>query len=106
MMIFLRVALLFALAAEISCAHFKRISSPVNLDAGQSPPDYAGRTCYNNGDPMFCMICNIYSEARGEPFRGKVEIGKTVFARVESGTYPHDVCGVVYQHKQFSWVKS
>jgi hypothetical protein len=40
-----------------------------------------------------CLADAIYFEARGEPFKGQQAV-----ARVFSGYYPNDVCGVVYQN--------
>ena len=64
---------------------------------------YAGRRCSNNGDPLFCMACNIYFEGRGEPYDGKVQVGRTVLTRLETGDYAHSVCNIIYSPYQFSW---
>ena len=58
-----------------------------------------------------CLAKNIYFEAGSEPFEGKVAVAQVTLNRVESGRYPADVCGVVYQKNvafnkvvcQFSW---
>lgn len=58
-----------------------------------------------------CLAKNIYFEAGSEPFEGKVAVAQVTMNRVESGKYPADVCGVVYQKNamlgktvcQFSW---
>jgi spore germination cell wall hydrolase CwlJ-like protein len=58
-----------------------------------------------------CLAKNIYHEAASEPFEGKVAVAQVTMNRVESGKYPADVCGVVYQKNifmekvvcQFSW---
>jgi len=58
-----------------------------------------------------CLAKNIYHEASGESFEGKVAVAQVTMNRVESGKYPADVCGVVYQKNvfmekvvcQFSW---
>jgi spore germination cell wall hydrolase CwlJ-like protein len=58
-----------------------------------------------------CLAKNIYHEAAGENFEGKVAVAQVTMNRVESGKYPSDVCGVVYQKNvfmervvcQFSW---
>jgi spore germination cell wall hydrolase CwlJ-like protein len=58
-----------------------------------------------------CLAKNIYHEAASEPFEGKVAVAQVTMNRVESGKYPSDVCGVVYQKNvfmervvcQFSW---
>jgi len=58
-----------------------------------------------------CLARNIYHEAGGEPFEGKVAVAQVTLNRVESGQFPSDVCKVVYQKNvvyekvlcQFSW---
>lgn len=51
-----------------------------------------------------CMAQNIYHEARGESFAGKLAVANVTMNRVHSGIFPNTVCDVVYQRGQFSWV--
>lgn len=53
-----------------------------------------------------CLAKNIYFEARGEPFRGKVAVAQVTLNRVKSATYANTICGVVYQPYQFSWTRT
>lgn len=58
-----------------------------------------------------CLAKNIYHEAGNEPFEGKVAVAQVTLNRAESGKFPKDVCGVIYQKNvfyekvvcQFSW---
>lgn len=58
-----------------------------------------------------CLARNIYHEAGGEPFEGKVAVAQVTINRAESGQFPNDICKVVYQKNivyekvlcQFSW---
>ena len=58
-----------------------------------------------------CLAKNIYYEAGGESFEGKVAVAQVTMNRSESGRFPKDICGVVYQKNviyekvvcQFSW---
>jgi cell wall hydrolase len=50
-----------------------------------------------------CLALNIYFEAAGESVPGKWAVGQVVLNRVVDKRYPNTVCGVVKQHKQFSW---
>jgi len=58
-----------------------------------------------------CLARNIYHEAGGEPFEGKVAVAQVTINRAESGQFPSDICRVVYQKNivyekvlcQFSW---
>ena len=59
-----------------------------------------------------CLSRNIYYEAGGEPFEGKVAVAQVTINRTESGLYPNDICKTIYQKNivyekvlcQFSWV--
>lgn len=58
-----------------------------------------------------CLAKNIYYEAGGEPFEGKVAVAQVTINRSESGKFPSDLCKVIYQKNvvyekvlcQFSW---
>lgn len=58
-----------------------------------------------------CLARNIYYEAGGEPFEGKVAVAQVTINRMESGLFPSDLCNVVYEKNivygkvlcQFSW---
>lgn len=60
-----------------------------------------------------CLAENIYFESAHEPELGKLAVALVTLNRVNSGNYPNDICGVVYQKTkdthdrtvcQFSWV--
>jgi len=44
-----------------------------------------------------CLAEAIYFEARSEPKKGQLAVGRVVQNRAESGDYPNTICGVVYQ---------
>ncbi|MDJ0513537.1 MAG: cell wall hydrolase [Methyloceanibacter sp.] len=46
-----------------------------------------------------CLAEGIYFEARGEPWRGQMAVGRVILNRVASKRYPNTVCGVVYQNR-------
>jgi spore germination cell wall hydrolase CwlJ-like protein len=58
-----------------------------------------------------CLTRNIYWEAASEPFEGKAAVAQIVLNRTDSGKFPADICGVIYQKNivyekvicQFSW---
>jgi N-acetylmuramoyl-L-alanine amidase len=58
-----------------------------------------------------CLAKNIYYEAGNEPFEGKVAVAQVTINRVNSGSFPNDVCKTIYQKNmfyektvcQFSW---
>lgn len=52
---------------------------------------------------LACLATAIYFEARGEPIDGQLAVAEVILNRVASPDFPDDVCGVVWQKKQFSW---
>lgn len=58
-----------------------------------------------------CLAKNIYHEAGGEPFEGKVAVAQVTLNRAANSQFPEDVCKVIYQKNifyervvcQFSW---
>jgi spore germination cell wall hydrolase CwlJ-like protein len=45
-----------------------------------------------------CLAEGIYFEARGQPLRGQLAVGRVILNRVASDAYPNTVCDVVYQN--------
>lgn len=50
-----------------------------------------------------CLALNIYFEARSELPEGQLAVAMVTMNRVKSRHYPSDICGVVWQSRQFSW---
>lgn len=44
-----------------------------------------------------CLKTALYFEARGETLQGQFAVAEVILNRVDSGRYPHSVCGVVQQ---------
>tara|TARA_B110000503_G_scaffold42761_1_gene70021 strand:- start:1433 stop:2041 length:609 start_codon:yes stop_codon:yes gene_type:complete len=44
-----------------------------------------------------CLATNIYHEARGESYAGKVAVANVTMNRVHSPKFPNTICNVVYQ---------
>lgn len=51
------------------------------------------------------LALNMYHEARGEGIDGMIMVAEVTLNRVDHPRYPNTICAVVYQRKQFSWVK-
>lgn len=70
-----------------------------------------GATLKERERQLECLSQNIYFEANGEPFEGKVAVAQVTLNRVASGKFHNDICNVVYQKNvvldkvvcQFSW---
>ncbi|MEC0254125.1 spore cortex-lytic enzyme [Paenibacillus lautus] len=57
-----------------------------------------------NQSEMDVMARVIYSEARGEPYKGQVAVGAVVMNRIQSSEFPNDIRGVVFQKAAFTAV--
>jgi N-acetylmuramoyl-L-alanine amidase len=56
-------------------------------------------------DDLFCMVQNVYHEARDQSLLGQAAVAHVTLNRVRSPAYPASVCGVVWQKGQFSWTE-
>ena len=54
-------------------------------------------------DPLTCLAVAIFFEARGESYQGKEAVANVIINRMEDRRYPNSVCGVVNEHKAFSY---
>jgi spore germination cell wall hydrolase CwlJ-like protein len=53
-----------------------------------------------------CLASAVYFESRGEPIEGQLAVAQVVINRSLSGRYPSDLCSVITQHAQFSFVRN
>lgn len=72
-------------------------------------PLYALVDKYSAGAPLDqqgnCLATAVYFEARGESLEGQLAVARVVINRAVSLKYPPDICGVVKQPAQFSFVR-
>jgi spore germination cell wall hydrolase CwlJ-like protein len=52
-----------------------------------------------------CLARAVYFESKGEPLDGQLAVAEVVINRARSGRFPSTLCGVVKQHRQFSFVR-
>ena len=52
-----------------------------------------------------CLAGAIYFESKGEPLSGQLAVANVIINRSKSGRFPTDVCSVVKQRGQFSFVR-
>lgn len=64
---------------------------------------YAADT--TSGRDEDCLAKAVYFEARGEPLQGQLAVAEVVMNRAASGRYPADICAVVIQPWQFSFIR-
>jgi N-acetylmuramoyl-L-alanine amidase len=50
------------------------------------------------------LALNMYHEARGDGADAMQMVGEVTLNRVDHPAYPDNICDVVYQRRQFSWV--
>jgi spore germination cell wall hydrolase CwlJ-like protein len=51
-----------------------------------------------------CLALALHFEAGGESRAGQLAVADVIMTRVESKHYPNNICDVVFQRKQFSFV--
>ena len=54
---------------------------------------------------ILCLASVLYNEARGESLIAQEYVASVVISRTESGVFPKDICGVVYQKGQFQGIQ-
>ena len=52
---------------------------------------------------IMCLAIAIYYEARNQPIEGQIAVAEVILNRVDDSRYPDNVCGVVWERKQFSF---
>ncbi|HEY0147720.1 MAG TPA: cell wall hydrolase [Allosphingosinicella sp.] len=72
-----------------------------NLD--ELVQEFAGNT--TEGRDQDCLAKAVYFEARGEPLEGQLAVAQVVINRAGSGRYPADICSVITQPWQFSFIR-
>lgn len=58
-----------------------------------------------SSEELRCLAGAIYFEAQGEPLNGQLAVAQVILNRTKSGRFPTDVCNVVKQRGQFSFVR-
>ena len=71
-----------------------------SLDAAVAAQDRAA-----TDEATRCLAGAIYFEAKGEPLAGQLAVAEVILNRAKSGRYPPDVCSVITQRGQFSFVR-
>lgn len=52
-----------------------------------------------------CLAVGIYFESKGEPLSGQLAVGDVIANRAASPKFPSTYCGVLFQRKQFSFIR-
>ncbi len=94
---------LTGLAAPASAPVASRFASLEDAVAAQNEGTGASD---HASDAVACLASAIYFEAKGEPLVGQLAVASVILNRTRSGRFPADVCGVVTQRGQFSFVRA
>lgn len=86
----LAAALVLAFSVTIEAEAASPASNPLAAAADGAEPDQEKE--------LHCLATAIYHEARGEPERGQLVVGRVILNRVASPYYPDTICEVVYQN--------
>lgn len=75
-----------------------------------TPADLAGLVLAHAGvetsdREQECLANAVYFEARSEPIEGQLAVAEVVMNRAASGRYPSDLCAVITQKAQFSFIR-
>lgn len=82
-------------------------TAPASLD--YSKAFLASQPSPSGGAEWRCLSEALYHEARGETAAGMFAVGEVILNRVDSASYPNNICGVVHQGTgrkfacQFTW---
>jgi len=77
---------------------------PEPVEAPEEDPDAENWVRDYSSEEAACMAANIYHEARGEGLDGMMGVGLVTINRVHDSRWGDDVCSVVKEPWQFSWV--
>ncbi len=58
-----------------------------------------------SSEELRCLAGAIYFESQGEPLTGQLAVAQVILNRTKSGRFPTDVCDVIKQRGQFSFVR-
>lgn len=56
-------------------------------------------------DELYCLVQNVYHEARGESKLGQIAVAYVTINRAKTPGFPSTICGTVWQKGQFSWTR-
>lgn len=54
-------------------------------------------------EELVCAARTVYHEARGEPKEGQIAVVENILNRRKDSRWPHNLCDIVFQPKQYSW---
>lgn len=76
------------------------VAYPTLAAAVAAQPSHDG-----DDEAIRCLAGAIYFESKGEPLAGQLAVADVIINRAKSGRFPEDVCDVVTQRGQFSFVR-
>lgn len=92
----------------ISIEEAAAMSQAIIEDAEAANEEFVEETAVNDArdDELVCLAKAVLHESRGEPRQGQLAVAQVIMNRVESPRFPNSICGVIYQPRQFSNIRS
>lgn len=97
------------IAAEKEAKEAKEAESTEVVETKKTPevtPSSGGQSNTRSTATSLLLAQLVESEAKGEPYDGKVAVAEVVLNRVASSQFPNSIEGVVYQKGQFQVVSN
>jgi hypothetical protein len=92
-----------AVAAIVGEPKRAEATAPERRALAQLVEDFGGASTTDREQE--CLANAVYFEARGEPIEGQLAVAEVVLNRAASGRYPADICAVITQPWQFSFIR-
>jgi spore germination cell wall hydrolase CwlJ-like protein len=94
-------------ADEIANEGFVRETVEYTNDGANSLRELVAQQAVEGGlsSEMQCLAGTVYFESKGESLKGQLAVARVVLARAASSRFPDTICGVVYQRRQFSFIR-
>ena len=81
------------------------IAAPAKASFASLNDAVAAQEGASDDEHIRCLAGAIYFESKGEPLAGQLAVAQVIINRTRSGRFASDVCGVVKQRGQFSFVR-
>ena len=101
-----------ALVPQETVTDAKSVSVTIALPDAATQTEYdtladaiAAQDAAAGDDAVRCLAGAVYFEARGEPLAGQYAVAQVILNRAKSGRFPTDICSVVTQRGQFSFIR-
>lgn len=102
-----------AISSMIGALFLVGIGSMINPEPAKAVPVYKERMAISrppvktiSQKSLNCLASAIWHEAGNQPQEGKIAVAEVILTRTKSSQYPNNICSVIRQPHQFSFVKN